>query len=185
MLNVDVDIIPPGVTQGTDAELEERRQKVLALRLRRYSQKTIAQALGVSQATVSADLKWIADHRKELYGTPARLKVEQEIGEAIDIYAEIEVTALKDLSKIDATDAKARNGCMRTVIMARSMRVSLLQDLGFIDRQLGVTSSTLTIRAEAVRKALRDEGLLVPEHATIAHLDDDDDEVHQWLKRAE
>lgn len=160
-------------TRATESELEERRLKVLTLRLRRYSQTEIARVLQVDHSTVSRDLAWIAANRKEMFGTPAKLQVEQEIGEAIDVFRDAEASAFRDFNRLGAADAKARNACLRTAILARQMRVNLLQNLGFINRQIG--SMGITLRADAVRHALRDEGLLVPERALLGQPDEDED----------
>ena len=176
----DSAIIDIGDTRATDAELEERRASVLALRLRKYSQKQIAVVLKVSQQTVSRDLAWIADHRKALFGSPSKLDVENEIGEAYDFYADVESKALRGFSK--AEDAKAQNAYLRTAILARGQRMGLLQDLGLVERQIGTFG--VTLRADVLRSALREEGLLVSERAVLSSGDDDDDEVERWLKQA-
>lgn len=166
--------------RSTLDELEGRRIKVVTLRLRRSTQAQIAQALQVDQSTVSRDLAWIAEHRKELFGSPAKLNVEDEIGEAYDFYCDVESKALRGFSK--AEDAKAQNTFLRTAILARGQRIRLLQDLGFLGRQNGCMG--ITLRADAVRQALRDEGLLVPERALLAQPDEKEGELDRWLRRS-
>lgn len=169
----------PSAPGGSVGELEARRLRVVELRLlRKYSQQQIATVLGVDQATISRDIAWIAQHRKELFGSPAKLEVESEIGEAYDFYCDVEAKALRGFHK--AEDAKGQNTYLRTAILARGQRINLLQDLGFIDRQLGQIG--LTLRADAVRAALREEGLLISERA-LSTADEDDDEVDKWLKK--
>lgn len=163
---------------ATEAELEDRRLQVLTLRLRKYSQSQIGKVLGVDQSTVSRDLAWIEAHRKTLFGQPAKIDIEHEIGEAYDFYCDVEWKALRAASK---GDAKAQNAYLRTAILARGQRMALLQDLGMIDRQLGTMG--LTFRADAVRLALREEGLLVSDR-NPATSDEDDDEVERWLRQA-
>jgi Homeodomain-like domain len=139
-------------------EIDERRQHVVTLRLRGLSQTQIARSLKVHQSTVSRDGRWIAEHWKELYGTPANLQIEQEIGEAIDLFQDTEVSALRDYHRLNAEKAKQRNACLRTAILARQMRVNLLLSLGLLHRQSG--NSGVTLRADVVRQMLRDSGLL-------------------------
>ena len=74
------------------------------------------------------------------------------------MYSEMEATALRSLAGLKPEQAKDRQGYMKTVLLARQMRVGLLQDLGFIDRTLGGLS--FSIRADDVRRALRGAGLL-------------------------
>lgn len=169
--------------RSTRDELEARRGKVLTLRLRRMTQAQIATALGVDQATISRDLAWIAQHWKERFGTPATLDPTQEIGEAIALFADVEVAALRAFTKLMAGEARACNAYLRTAMIARQMRVNLLQDLGFIDRQIGAVG--MAFRADAVRQALREEGLLLTDgRAMDAEVTPADDEVEQWLRQA-
>jgi len=171
---------PATKTEATEGELEDRRLQVLTLRLRKYSQSQIGKVLGVDQSTVSRDLAWIAEHRKALFGSPSKLDVENEIGEAYDFYADVESKALRGFAK--ATDAKAQNAYLRTAILARGQRMGLLQDLGLVERQIGTFG--VTLRADVLRSALREEGLLISERAVLSSGDDDDDEVERWLKQA-
>lgn len=164
-------------------DVEGRRAKVLSLRARRYTQLQIAQALQVDQATVSRDLAWIREHWAEKFGSPSKLEPPEEIGEAIALFAEVEMQALRDFSKLKTSEARSRNAYLRTALIARQMRVNLLRDLGFIDRQIG--NIGVTLRADAVRQALRDAGLLITDdgHITVGQ-NDKDDEVARRRRQA-
>jgi hypothetical protein len=154
--------------RSTPIELDARRVKVLTLRLHRMTQAQISTALAIDQTTVSRDLTWIAQHWKERFGVPAALDPSQEIGEAIALFADIETSALVEFDTLTETAlqrglslvfiSKQRMACLRTAMEARQRRVSLLQGLGLLDRQpenIGVT-----LGADGIRQALRDEGLL-------------------------
>lgn len=170
-----------------DGAISDRRLQVLTMRLRRVSQRQIAQALNVTQATISRDLDWIRDHWVKDFGPPgaaAGLKAHEEIGEAVALFADVEYSALRDFSQLQPKESRGRNACLRTALLARQMRLNLLQDLGFIDRQVGTVA--LTWRADVVRDALREEGLLAPELALIEGDVEEsvEDEVDRWLRHA-
>ena len=183
---INEDAIPRPGGGSTQAELEERRTKVLSLHLRKFNQTQIAQAVGVDQSQVSRDLKWIHEHWRDKYGPPQGIVPEEEIGEAISMFAEIEATAIRDMSKLKIENAKQRNAYMRTVLLARQMRINLLQDLGFIDRK--GPDLRVTLRADVVRSALREEGLLMigkGQTVAAAAADEAEDEIEKWMRRAE
>ena len=54
--------------RATDSELEMRRERVLALRMRKMTEAAIVAICGVSEATVCMDLQWIAANWRERYG---------------------------------------------------------------------------------------------------------------------
>ena len=165
--------------QGVLDELWHRRQRVQSLRLRGFSQRQIAEALNVSQGTISNDLKWVREHRREQFGVPARFDPEQEIGEAVALFAEVEASALRDYSRLPQNNVKDRNVCLRTAMSARLSRVHTLQDQGILERQVGTVG--IAIRADAVRATLVREGLLLGSgEATVIP---DDDPIEQWLRR--
>lgn len=166
----------------------KRRRSVLALRLRDLPETAIARALNVGQATVSRDLQWIRAHWGHLYGVTKGVAVEEEIGEAVSVYADAEQQALMEYHALAATSAplttraRARMDCLRTVMDARSRRVDLLQDLGFLERQIGSVSLTIA-RADELRAALRSEGLLSKVIDTTAEVDKEQApvDIQRWL----
>ena len=155
----------------TPVELEERRLQVLTLRLCRLPQRQIAGALKVDQSTISRDLQWIAQHWRERYGTPPGLDPAEEIGEAIAVFTDVEGAALRDYHRLTLDQAKQRNACLRMAILARQMRVNLLLDLGFLDRQIGNIGGTLG--ADTIRQALGDQGLLATDGGHLTVREDD------------
>lgn len=169
--------------RSTLDELEGRRVKVKTLRLRGLTQGAMAQALGVDQSTISRDMTWIRNHRKELFGDHSTFDSAQEIGEAVALFADAEVSALRDFSRLKPDQSAARIACLRTALMARQMRVNLLRDLGFLDRQIG--NIGVTLRADAIRQALRDEGVLITDGGNIkVGQDEEDDEVEERRRQA-
>lgn len=169
--------------RSTLDELEGRRVKVTTLRLRGLTQEAMAQALGVDQSTISRDIAWIRNHRRELFGDHSTFDSAQEIGEAVALFADVEMSALRDFSRLKPDQSRARIACLRTAMMARQMRVNLLRDLGFLDRPIGNVG--MAIRTDAVRQALIEEGLILPDgRAIAAEVTPADDEVEQWLRQA-
>lgn len=120
------------------------------------------------------DLHWISLHWREQYGASPRIEPTEEIGEAIAVFTDAEVAAWRDYHRLNLDQAKQRNACLRTVLLARQMRVNLLRDLGFLDRQIG--NIGVMLRADAIRQALHDEGLLVTDggHITVGKDEEDD-----------
>jgi hypothetical protein len=176
-----------GSPEGT---LDERRQAVMQLRMRRLSQAKIAAALapaypGYSQGMVSRDLEWIRKHWRDRYGSPSKVDPAEEVGEAIEMFRETEYQAMKDFHRMKPEESRGRNTCLRTAMLARQMRIALMQDLGFIDRRPVTANLQISLRADQVRRALRDEGLLTdrPVQMDEAGVGPDDADVDQWLAR--
>jgi hypothetical protein len=158
-------------TTAKEAEIEDRRMRVLALRLRRMSEPAIAAILNVSHATVSRDLQWIKEHWRKQYGVPAGLNPQEFIGETIAVYQDHEAAAMLEYHDLKQQAAnrrlspmfvsRARMQALRTAMAARQLQVNLLQDLGLVDRELGsVDVRHRVAKADDIRQLLREEGLL-------------------------
>lgn len=143
--------------------LEGRRRSVLTLRLRRLSEAQIAKLLGVSQMAISRDLAWIRQHWGDRYGLKATLQPEDEIGEAIAVFEDVEREAYMEYHALASSTgpgkARARMKCLETVLAAREKRINLLQDFGCLERRLGRLDVSV-IRADDLRQLLRQERLL-------------------------
>ena len=135
------------------------------------------------------------------FGGSSDVDPSEEIGEALAVFADMESSSLRALAGLKPEQARDRWGYMKVVLIARQMRIELLQDLGFIDRNLGGMS--FAINADAVRRTLREEGLLAevrPPRPFLPRLTDgegrvaerelvaDDhggDEMDRWLRPVE
>ena len=165
--------MPQGVPIESDSEIELRRERVLSLRLRKMTEAAIAAVIGTSVATVSRDLAWIRQNWRERYGLTPTLDPAEIAGETLDLYRDIENLALLEHTRISDEArgrrispmfaARQRMACLRTALLAREMQVSLMQDLGILDRALGtlkVVPRAAEIR-EAIRQARTEERSLV------------------------
>lgn len=171
--------------------LAVRRHRVLSLTLRRMNQEQIAQALNVNQATVSRDLNWIRHHWRDAYGIPATVSPAEEIGMAVALYDDAETAALREFNApSNVSNSRQRMACLRTAMLARQMRTTLLQDVGIVDRQVGTVTVT-SARADDIRTILRDEGLLGSKRmkGLLAAPDEldasgglDEEGISKWLK---
>lgn len=179
---------PDPAPEPADPRLQ-RRRSVLKLRLRNLPETAIARLLGVNQATVSRDIAWIRANWGHLYGPGQGVKVEEEIGEAVGIYEDAEQLALLEFHALSTTNApattraRARMDCLRTIMDARTRRVELLQDLGFLKREIGSFSVSVA-RADELRQALRSEGLLTKVIETTAEHDEREspaESIQRWL----
>jgi len=135
-----------------DDEMELRRHQVLRMRHRRMSLRQIGQALNVSEATVSKDLKWIREHWQQMLGPNAKLDTSVFIGESLAIYEDIEAMALTDAVRAGIS-LRDKNRCLNTALAARDRQVSLLQDMGVVARSLGTLTVNLPT-ATQIRAAL-------------------------------
>ena len=162
--------------QEAPSEIEMRRERVLQLRMRRMSEAAIAAIVGVHEATVSRDLKWIRQQWKDRYGTLPNFDPAEEVGAALALYEEAEVHAMLEFARINQENkdrnispvygAKQRMACLKLAGEMRTKRVNLLQDLGIIDRALGTLTVQLP-RAKQIRETIRtatvtDDMLLPP-----------------------
>jgi predicted transcriptional regulator len=176
-------------------EVELRRKEVVRLRLRRMSQMAIASLLGVDQATISRDLRWIRDHWKEKYGSPNGVSPEHELGEAVAMYEDTEQSALMEFHMIQQAAAtrklspmfvsRQRMACLRTALVARKMRVELLQEYGLIEKSLGTIGlDTTRMKADDIKSFLREEGFDGDPKQLVAASPDEaakPDPVAQWI----
>ena len=125
----------PGMTltstpmPSAEWELDDRRRRVVQLRLRKLTQVDIAKALGIEQRTVSRDLAWVRKHWRDVYGVPVQVNPAEEIGEAVAVYEGIEVSALRDYSRLGVEETGTKLACLRTAMVARKMRLSVLAEL--------------------------------------------------------
>jgi predicted transcriptional regulator len=177
-------------------DVELRRKEVVRLRLRRMSQLAIASLLGVDQSTISRDLRWIRQHWKEKYGSPRGVSPEHELGEAVAMYEDTEQSALMEFHMIQQAAAtrklspmfvsRQRMACLRTALVARRMRIELLQENGLIDRKLGTlgVDHTMSMKADEIRNFLQEEGML-DQKRLPAQVPEDEaappDPVAQWI----
>lgn len=151
-----------GDTQATVGELEIRRARVLSLRLRKMTGAAIAAICNVSEATVSGDLKWIAQNWRDRYGSAPQIDPAEVVGETMALYQDVETLALLEHSRIGDEAhtrrispmfaARQRMACLRTAMLAREMQIHLMQDLGILERALGSVQVNLP-RAADIRAA--------------------------------
>ncbi len=160
-----------------------RRLRVQTLRLRGFTQTQIGDTLQVSQATISRDLTWIQESRREQFGIQSKFDAADEIGEAVALFRDVEISALRDYARLPSMNVKDRTACLRSAMFARLSRLNVLQDHGILERKLGDVG--LTVRADVVRATLVKEGLLLPEGRRDAALDGVEvlDPIDTWLAK--
>ena len=154
----------------TEEEREERRKRVLTLKIAGQPMRMIASVLNVDVATVSRDWGWIREHWGQEYGDSPSIDVPQQIGDAISRLQDIEDHARATYADLNATTpgginppitqlASAKMRCLRMAEIARMDIINFMQDLGILDRQIGMLDLNV-MRATDLRKALRAEGLI-------------------------
>lgn len=177
--------------------MEDRRKRVLALWLRGMTQPAIAAIVQASQPTISRDLAWIVENWKHKYGAPGGFDPAQFIGETIAMFQDHEQAALLEFHELKQSAAsrrispmfvsRARMAARRTAMVARQQQVNFLQDLGFVDRQIGsVDVKHRVAKADDIRQLLRDEGMLLeggPRRLVPAETPEDveGDVIASWL----
>ena len=163
-------------------ELWSRRLRTQTLRLRGFTQTQIAVALSVDQSTVSRDLVWIREHRKEQFGPAWNFNAAEEIGEAVALFRDAEMSALRDYARTPMANIRDRVQSLKLAMFARLSRLNTLQDAGYMERHMGTLG--VLIRADAVRETLMKEGLMLEggRPANTA-MDTDVDPVDAWLQR--
>jgi predicted DNA-binding protein (UPF0251 family) len=118
-------------------DVSERRGLALALRVNGATQKTTATMLGVSQQTISNDLKYCRRHPvvETVHGDDAAVV----IGETVEFCEEIRALALLEHARLAVDPAAnwafgtaARLECLRVAILAQRLLIEVLQGAGFI-----------------------------------------------------
>ena len=140
-----------------------------------------------TEPQISRDLAWMREHWKDQYGLDG-LDPAIEIGEAITLFKEAEIQALRDFDKMaepppkkglprppmtrrTAERIKARQVCLKTAIEARQARLDLLQDIGKLDRVIGEVDLSVRVRADDIRRVLQSEGMLEAHHQRLLPAD--------------
>lgn len=172
-------LVSPEEESGLLDEQWSRRQKVQTLRLRGFTQQQIASALSTDQSTVSRDLAWIRAHRDDVFGTTGKYDTSQELGEAVALFQDVEMSALRDYARLPTSNVKDRNACLRTAVFTRLSRLNVLQDAGFLERKIGTVG--IQLRADAVRDTLIRDGLLLPAGSRLSEAFPDDP-LDQWMR---
>jgi transposase len=147
-----------------EEEIADRVEKVRALRIRHMSATEIARHLKVGVHTICDDIERIRHGWRDKYGgAQPQVNAAEIVGESLDLYRECERLGLQNHAS--ATDGRTKAMHLRVVMEARSRHVALLQDLGYIDRNLGTLELTLPTAAD-LRKRLADaqvtEAMLTP-----------------------
>lgn len=166
-------------TVATDSERELRQQRVLALRLRRMTVTAIAAVVGCHQTTVSRDLAEMRETWRAKYGAAPTFDSAEALGESVEAYDEMESLAMLEFTRLSETTgkknlspmfaARQRMACLRTAAAMRQMKLSLLQDAGLMERQLGSMTVTGSIgNADVVRQRLVAAGVLQVDDAEAA-----------------
>jgi hypothetical protein len=92
--------------RATQDEMEERRSRVLSMRIRANMTATaIAKALHVSVVTVCRDIEWIYANWRGKYGLLSKLAPADIVGEAVAAYDEAERLAWSEFMRV-AEDSK-------------------------------------------------------------------------------
>jgi AcrR family transcriptional regulator len=139
-----------------ESDVEFRRERVVELRAMRMTLSQIARALGVSTATVHRDLAVIREDSEDLYAR-AGLNAAEVLGEAIARYRLYESDAYR-LSRSPTAKPVERLLALREARANREAQMTLLQDLGLLNRVLGSITVGLPTAAQ-IRTALDQSGL--------------------------
>jgi hypothetical protein len=114
----------------------ERRQAALQLRITGLTQTATAAKLGVSQATISRDLKRCRQHAI-IDGLRDNAAV--TIGETVAFYQEVRSLALAEFTQIyldpkadGPLGTAARLECLRVAVLAERLATELLRDVGLL-----------------------------------------------------
>jgi hypothetical protein len=154
------------------SEVEDRRQRVKTMRLRRLSAKAIAAVLQTSVDVVDADLAWLNAQHQNQYGPAPTIDPSQEIGWAVADFEEMENQAWIEYHSLKQEAqqrrlspmfvARARQGWIRTAAMMRVLRLKLLAEHGLLAPGASSKTSEVSVaRADDIRALLRQEGLLL------------------------
>ncbi len=123
---------------GFGLKAEERRRGVFVLRLQRLSERSIAELMGVSQPTVSRDLRWWRENgAKELpHRDPAIV-----IGESVALFDYLVSLALGEHDSLlvgphafSPRLTSLRMRCLRLAIRVEKAKIRLLRDVGLLTR---------------------------------------------------
>jgi len=169
--HANADVTPEPEILGEDESLaEDRRLRVQAMRLRRFSPTAIAAVLGESPHTIREDLKFLEGQNRSKYGAAPTLDPAQEIGAAIADFEEMEQVAWLEFHALKSEAqqkrispmfvARARQGWIRTAAMMRVLRIKLLAEHGYLVHGTSTHTTTSVSRAGAIRNMLRAEGIL-------------------------
>ena len=126
-------------------EIDDRRRKVLRLRMRGLGYRTIAKLVGVGHMTVKRDLEAIKEENREKVG---KLTKVDHVSEALTAYQEVELRAWQDYHEAKA-GSKERQAFLREVRDSRRDQTKLLTDLGLIEKTPHETH--VKVSAEVIR----------------------------------
>jgi len=199
----DINLVPDDLDnefrQATQDEIEDRRARVLSMRVRSNMTTTaIAKAVRVNASTVLRDIQWIYENWRGKYGLVSKINPADVVGEAVASYDEAERLAWSEFVRVaedskrpvresdgnggtkvvrdkegeivwepsvsPAFIAKQRMVCLRMAIDARERKMTLLQDLGIVNRQAAEVQFNLPpahVLREAMRKAMTEREPLI------------------------
>ena len=121
---------------GLSLAAGERRQFALQLRVTGLTQTATAAKLGVSQATISRDLKRCREHA---ISDGFRDNAPATIGETVAFYEEVRSLALAEYTRLyldpradGPLGTAARLECLRVAVLAERLATELLRDVGLL-----------------------------------------------------
>lgn len=161
----------------TPSDVEARRRRVWARRLRGMTADAIATDLGISPATVREDIASTRQSRLDTYGATSGVNRAEFIGETSAVYQHLEQLALLEharLREVTVNDprtavmvARQRMACLRVAADMREKQAHLLDDLGLLAPPVEQGKPTIP-RAAFIRDALKAN----PVHVAPIDIDD-------------
>jgi hypothetical protein len=152
----------------TREERDERRDRILRLKMSGKSNRVIAQTMKVSVGTVKNDLQVIRQEQGRRFTDE---DVAEYLGISLKVFEEVEIHAWREYTEC-APGTAGRIKALDLVRNARKDGISLRQEVGMIQRapekrEVEVTSTTtITQLAPQVRRALANA--LIEAHCTTA-----------------
>jgi len=119
-----------GVKRLTTAEIADRRQQVMRLRLQGLTPAVIAKLINVSPATVSTDLKAVQQEQIEKVDA---LKVNEFMADALEMLAMVEEKAWSEYQKADP-GSPARLKALDMVRRVQLDKLTALSDVGIFKK---------------------------------------------------
>jgi hypothetical protein len=128
--------LPPRPWGGLSYDVSDRRRLVLQLRVGRTTQERTARLLGVSQSTISRDLRHCRQHCI-VVGFPANSA--EQIGEAVALAEEVRTLALLEHARLvsdpgtnSTAGTRARLDCLAVAVQAQGLLIDVLQAAGLL-----------------------------------------------------